>query len=133
MDTALAAPVATGDFAADVAAFSDYWRGMPDKQAARDARYVFLRRHARTLYDTLAGSELDANAAGEKASVELEATAEEEAECVARTSARCGACCGARYCRFSVLLLFLQRSAAWKTGCFVPSFNVEEQKCSLSG
>lgn len=53
MDTIVAAPVANGDFAADVAAFSAYWRGNPGKQAARDARYAFLRRHARTLYDKL--------------------------------------------------------------------------------
>jgi thioesterase DpgC len=36
-----------------VAAFSVFWRGAPDKQAAREARYAFLRRHARTLYDRL--------------------------------------------------------------------------------
>ncbi|MGE5150118.1 MAG: hypothetical protein ACM3II_08360, partial [Rhodospirillaceae bacterium] len=53
MDTVVAAPVASGDYAADVAAFSAYWRGAPGKQAARDARYAFLRRHARTLYDKL--------------------------------------------------------------------------------
>jgi thioesterase DpgC len=59
MDTVVAAPVASGDFAADVAAFSAYWRGNPGntanpgKQAARDARYAFLRCHARTLYDKL--------------------------------------------------------------------------------
>src|SRR5215510_14029371 len=53
MDTVVAAPVTSGDFAADVAAFSAYWRGNPGKQAARDARYSFLRRHARTLYDKL--------------------------------------------------------------------------------
>jgi enoyl-CoA hydratase/carnithine racemase len=52
MDTVVAAPVASGDYAADVAAFSAYWRGA-GKQAARDARYAFLRRHARTLYDKL--------------------------------------------------------------------------------
>lgn len=56
MDTVVAAPVASGDFAADVAAFSAWWRGAPTKQAARDARYVFLRRHARTLYDKLTDS-----------------------------------------------------------------------------
>jgi (3,5-dihydroxyphenyl)acetyl-CoA 1,2-dioxygenase len=56
MDTVVAAPVASGDFAADVAAFSAYWRGAGAKQAARDARYVFLRRHARTLYDKLTDS-----------------------------------------------------------------------------
>jgi thioesterase DpgC len=56
MDTVVAAPVTSGDFAADVTAFSAYWRGNPGnpgKQAARDARYAFLRRHARTLYDKL--------------------------------------------------------------------------------
>jgi len=53
MDTVVAAPVVCGDYAADVAAFSAYWRGNPGKQAARDARYAFLRRHARTLYDKL--------------------------------------------------------------------------------
>jgi thioesterase DpgC len=53
MDTIVAAPVASGDFAADVAAFSAYWRGNPGKQAAREARFAFLRRHARTLYDKL--------------------------------------------------------------------------------
>jgi thioesterase DpgC len=67
--------VAMGDFASDAAAFSAYWlqanarlRRLPPKaerdpaatdiaeiikQAARDARFVFLRRHARTLYDRL--------------------------------------------------------------------------------
>ena len=56
MDTVVAAPALSGDFAADVAAFSAYWRGNlgnSGKQAARDARYAFLRRHARTLYDKL--------------------------------------------------------------------------------
>jgi thioesterase DpgC len=53
MDTIVAAPVASGDFAADVALFSAYWRGNPGKQAAREARFAFLRRHARTLYDKL--------------------------------------------------------------------------------
>lgn len=53
MDTVVAAPALSGDFAADVAAFSAYWRGAPAKQAARDARWVFLRRHARALYDRL--------------------------------------------------------------------------------
>jgi thioesterase DpgC len=53
MDTIVAAPTASGDFAADVAAFSSYWRTNPDKQAAREARFAFLRRHARTLYDKL--------------------------------------------------------------------------------
>ncbi|MDP2332473.1 MAG: enoyl-CoA hydratase/isomerase family protein, partial [Reyranella sp.] len=52
-----------GDFAADVAAFSAYWRKVReqlDKQptealklAAREARFLFLRTHARTLYDRL--------------------------------------------------------------------------------
>ncbi|MBS0524980.1 MAG: enoyl-CoA hydratase/isomerase family protein [Proteobacteria bacterium] len=53
MDRVVAAPVAGGDFAADVAAFAAYWRGNPGKQAGRDARYAFLRRHARALYDKL--------------------------------------------------------------------------------
>ncbi|WP_421994832.1 enoyl-CoA hydratase/isomerase family protein [Reyranella sp.] len=75
MDTVAAAPAATGDFAADAAAFSSYWRQTrerlarlppkPDrdpaaydraealKQAARDARFAFLRRHAVALYDRL--------------------------------------------------------------------------------
>jgi thioesterase DpgC len=53
MDTVIAAPGLSGDYAADVAAFSAYWRGNPGRQAARDARYAFLRRHARTLYDKL--------------------------------------------------------------------------------
>jgi (3,5-dihydroxyphenyl)acetyl-CoA 1,2-dioxygenase len=56
MDTIVAAPALSGDFAADVAAFSAYWRGNlgnRGKQAARDARWAFLRRHARTLYDKL--------------------------------------------------------------------------------
>lgn len=64
-----------GDFASDAAAFSAYWRQADErlrrlppkaardpaaadvadiiKQAARDARFVFLRRHARALYDRL--------------------------------------------------------------------------------
>ena len=59
MDTVIAAPGLSGDYAADVAAFSAWWRGNlgnpanPGKQAARDARWTFLRRHARTLYDKL--------------------------------------------------------------------------------
>ncbi|TAJ37813.1 MAG: enoyl-CoA hydratase/isomerase family protein [Reyranella sp.] len=64
MDAVISAPVATnGDFAADVAAFSAYWRharAQLDKQpnetlklAAREARFLFLRTHARTLYDRL--------------------------------------------------------------------------------
>ncbi|MBS0550848.1 MAG: enoyl-CoA hydratase/isomerase family protein, partial [Proteobacteria bacterium] len=76
MDSVVAMPVsAGGDFASDAAAFSAYWlqanerlRRLPPKaardpaahdiadilqQAARDARFVFLRRHARTLYDRL--------------------------------------------------------------------------------
>lgn len=78
MDTVVSAPVAIGDFAADIAAFSAYWRteaqrlarlpAKPDrdkaafdfaeaiKQASRDARFVFLRAHARTLYDRLTDS-----------------------------------------------------------------------------
>src|SRR3954471_1078709 len=53
MDTIVAAPIASGDFAADVTAFSAYWRNAPGSQPARDARFAFLRRHARTLYDRL--------------------------------------------------------------------------------
>ena len=76
MDSVVSAPVAaSGDFAADAAAFSAYWRDLRDrlarlpakpqrdakthdiaeslKQAARDARYAFLRCHARNLYDRL--------------------------------------------------------------------------------
>jgi thioesterase DpgC len=75
MDSVVSAPVASGDFAADAAHFSAYWleakqrlsrlgpRPKRDpaafeaaealKQAARDARFAFLRRHARTLYDRL--------------------------------------------------------------------------------
>ena len=53
MDTIVAAPIASGDYAADVAAFSAYWRGTPGKEAAREARFAFLRRHACTLYDKL--------------------------------------------------------------------------------
>jgi len=64
MDAVISAPVAAnGDFAADVAAFSTYWRTVReqlDKQptetlklAAREARFLFLRTHARTLYDRL--------------------------------------------------------------------------------
>lgn len=76
MDGMAPAPVAaSGDFAADVAAFSAYWRDTAErlsrlpakpkrdattydaaenlKQAAREARFVFLRCHARTLYDRL--------------------------------------------------------------------------------
>jgi thioesterase DpgC len=68
-------PAANGDFAADAAAFSAYWRRnaaelarLPAKPkrdaravdaaetlktAARTARFTFLRRHARALYDRL--------------------------------------------------------------------------------
>jgi thioesterase DpgC len=64
MDAVISAPVAAnGDFAADVAAFSAYWRNVREqldkqptealKQAAREARFLFLRSHARTLYDRL--------------------------------------------------------------------------------
>ena len=76
MDSVVSAPVAaSGDFSADAADFSAYWRTaqqqlsrMPAKpkrdaaahdaaealkQATRDARFAFLRRHARTLYDRL--------------------------------------------------------------------------------
>jgi (3,5-dihydroxyphenyl)acetyl-CoA 1,2-dioxygenase len=41
------------DYAADVEAFVNYLGLNPDKQAAREARFAFLRRHARTLYDKL--------------------------------------------------------------------------------
>ena len=73
------APVAaSGDFAADTATFSAYWRDAAErlarlpakpnrdagqfdvaealKQAAREARFAFLRRHARTVYDKLTAS-----------------------------------------------------------------------------
>ena len=64
MDAVISAPVATsGDFAADVATFSAYWRKAREqldrqptdalKLAARDARFLFLRTHARALYDRL--------------------------------------------------------------------------------
>src|SRR5258708_19825406 len=76
MDSLVSVPVAaSGDFSADAARFSAYWRDAKQqlarlpakpkrdtaahdaaealKQAARDARFAFLRRHARTLYDRL--------------------------------------------------------------------------------
>jgi (3,5-dihydroxyphenyl)acetyl-CoA 1,2-dioxygenase len=76
MDTVVSKPVATtGDFAADCATFTAYWKSATDrlarlpakpkrdaaaydtaeaiKQAAREARFAFLRSHARTLYDKL--------------------------------------------------------------------------------
>jgi thioesterase DpgC len=75
MDSLVSAPVASGDFAADAASFSSYWRSSKEqlarlppkpkrdsamhdaaealKQAAREARFFFLRRHARPLYDRL--------------------------------------------------------------------------------
>jgi thioesterase DpgC len=64
MDAVISAPVATnGDFAADVAAFSAYWRTVREqldreptdalKLAAREARFLFLRTHACALYDRL--------------------------------------------------------------------------------
>jgi (3,5-dihydroxyphenyl)acetyl-CoA 1,2-dioxygenase len=76
MDAVTAAPVAAnGDFAADAAIFSAYWRNARErlgrlpakpqrsaaddekaetlKQAAREARAMFMRSHARTLYDRL--------------------------------------------------------------------------------
>ncbi len=56
MDTVVAAPALSGDFAADVSAFSAYWRANPGMRAARLARWTFLRRHARTLYDKLTDS-----------------------------------------------------------------------------
>jgi (3,5-dihydroxyphenyl)acetyl-CoA 1,2-dioxygenase len=78
MDTVVSAPVTTGEFAADAAAFSAYWRDQAQrlarlpvklhrddaafdaaetlKQAAREARFAFLRLHAATLYDRLTDS-----------------------------------------------------------------------------
>ncbi len=76
MDTVAAQPVtAGGNFAADVAAFSAYWRAARErlarlpakpkrdaaqneaaealKQAARETRFAFLRVHAREVYDRL--------------------------------------------------------------------------------
>jgi thioesterase DpgC len=76
MDSVISMPAApVGDFAADAAAFSGYWREQAGrlarlpvkpkrnaaefdtaesiKQAAREARFAFLRVHARTLYDKL--------------------------------------------------------------------------------
>lgn len=76
MDSLVPMPkAAAGDFVSDAALFSSYWRQVDDrlrrlppkpqrdeaateiaeiiKQAARDARFVFLRRHARALYDRL--------------------------------------------------------------------------------
>jgi len=76
MESAVSMPAAVGgDFAADSAAFTRYWRGQAArlaalpakpkrnalefdtaetiKQAAREARFSFLRHHARTLYDRL--------------------------------------------------------------------------------
>jgi thioesterase DpgC len=76
MDTVVSKPVATtGDFAADCAAFTAYWQSAAErlarlpakpkrdaaaydtaeaiKQAAREARFAFLRSHARTVYDKL--------------------------------------------------------------------------------
>src|SRR5262245_38184074 len=76
MDSVVSAPVAaSGDFAADAAGFSAYWRDAREqlsclpakakrdaaayaaaeslKAAAREARFAFLRQHARTLYDRL--------------------------------------------------------------------------------
>ena len=79
MDSLVPMPkAAAGDFASDAALFSNYWRQVDErlrrlppkpqrdeaateiaeiiKQAARDARFIFLRRHARTLYDRLTDS-----------------------------------------------------------------------------
>ena len=76
MDAVISAPVAAnGGFEADAAVFSAFWRNTRErlrrlpakpqrdaaaaataealKQAARDARFTFLRAHARTLYDRL--------------------------------------------------------------------------------
>lgn len=76
MNSVVALPIsAGGDFAADRAKFAAYWQQSADrlsrlppkpqrdaaahdiaeiiKQAARDARFIFLRRHASALYDRL--------------------------------------------------------------------------------
>lgn len=76
MDAVISAPAAAnGGFEADAAVFSAFWRNTRErlrrlpakpqrdaaaaataealKQAARDARFTFLRTHARTLYDRL--------------------------------------------------------------------------------
>ena len=76
MDSLVPMPAAAaGDFASDAALFSNYWRQVDEhlrrlpakpkrdaaaneiaeiiKQAARDARFIFLRRYARALYDRL--------------------------------------------------------------------------------
>ncbi len=75
MDTVVSMPAVGGDFAADAARLSVYWREVEVrlarlpakpkrdaaahdeaerlKQAARDARFAFLRAHARTLYGKL--------------------------------------------------------------------------------
>ena len=76
MDAVISAPVAAnGGFEADAAVFSAFWRNTRErlrrlpakplrdaaaattaealKQMARDARFTFLRTHARTLYDRL--------------------------------------------------------------------------------
>ena len=76
MDAVISAPVAAnGDYETDAAAFSAFWRSTRErlgrlpakpqrdaaaveiaealKQAARDARFTFLRTHARALYDRL--------------------------------------------------------------------------------
>jgi (3,5-dihydroxyphenyl)acetyl-CoA 1,2-dioxygenase len=75
MDSVISMPVVGNDFAADAVAFSAYWREADEqlgrlpakplrdaaaaeraeaiKDAAREARFAFLRRHAHTLYDRL--------------------------------------------------------------------------------
>lgn len=75
MDSVTSMPVVGNDFAADTVAFSAYWRGADEqlgrlpakplrdaaaaeraaaiKDAAREARFAFLRRHAHALYDRL--------------------------------------------------------------------------------
>jgi thioesterase DpgC len=75
MDSVVSMPAVGGDFAADAARLSAYWREVEGrlahlpakpkrdtaahdqaeglKQAAREARFAFLRAHARTLYDRL--------------------------------------------------------------------------------
>ena len=75
MDSLVSVPASIGVFAADAASFSAYWRSAKEqlarlpakpkrdaaahddaetlKLAAREARFIFLRQHARTLYDRL--------------------------------------------------------------------------------
>src|SRR5262245_30103900 len=97
MDSVVSAPVAaSGDYAADLAAFSAYWRAAKErlarlpakakrdaathetaeslKQAAREARFAFLRCHARTLYGRLTD--------GQRKFVRIERLAYEAADAV---------------------------------------------------